>query len=147
MFEPGEFAVLARQLLIGSLDATFDGRGTSDECRLRVALGRAYYALYLATRAVIIRKHGIPSRSINHGVLHTHLRHSKAGREVQALGHELRRLYALRQQADYEMVPTREWQLKLTDRVYVDFVTKQAITSASALDRLDFGPVAELFSR
>jgi hypothetical protein len=66
---------------------------------------------------------------------------------VQALGHELRRLYALRQQADYEMVPTREWQLKLTDRVYVDFMTKQAITSALALDRLDFGPVAELLSR
>jgi len=147
MFEPVEFAVLARQLLIGNLDAALDGRGTSEECRLRAALGRAYYALYLATRAVIVRKHGVPPRSINHGVLHTYLRHSEAGRELQALGQELRRLYALRQQADYEMVPTREWQLKLTDRVYVDFVTKQAITSASALDRLDFGPVAELLRR
>jgi hypothetical protein len=91
--------------------------------------------------------HGLSTRWITHGLLHTTLRHSKAGREVQTLGHELRRLYALRQQADYELVPTREWQEKLADRVYVDFMTRQAIASVSALDRLNFGPVAELLSR
>jgi len=147
VFEPIEFGVLARQLVTGSLATRFDGHGTSDECRLRAALGRAYYALYLATRAAIVRKHGVPSRWITHGLLHTTLRHSKAGREVQTLGHEMRRLYALRQQADYELVPTREWQEKLTDRVYVDFMTKQAIASATALDSLDFGPVAALLGR
>jgi HEPN domain len=147
LFDPIQFGVLAGQLVIGSLDARVDGRGTSDECRLRAALGRAYYALYLATRATIVRKHGVSSRWMTHGLLHTTLRRSKAGREAQTLGYELRRLYALRQQADYELVPTREWQEKLTDRGCVDFMTKQAIASATALGGLDFGPVAALLGR
>jgi uncharacterized protein (UPF0332 family) len=147
VFNPIEFAVLARQLAAGSLDVTFEGAGTSHECRLRAALGRAYYTLYLTTRAVIIRKHGIAPRRLSHGVLYTYLQHSTAGREVQLLGQELARLYTLRQKADYELLPTPEWHRKLTDVRYVDLMAKQAIASASVLDRLDFGPVAELLSR
>lgn len=144
MFEPFEFAVLARQLVIGSLVASVDGHATSEECRLRAALGRAYYALYLSIRGVIARKHNVPIRRITHGALHTFLRHSKAGHDVQTLGHELRRLYALRQQADYEVVPAPEWARKLADATFVEFMTRQAMSSVSALERLDFAPVAEL---
>jgi hypothetical protein len=134
VFEPLELTVLARQLVVGSLDARFGGLGASYECRLRSALGRAYYGLYLSTRALIVRRHGVPSRMVTHGLLHTKLRHSRAGREVQVLGHEMRRLYALRQQA--EMAPTAEWQQKLTDPVFVDFIVKQAIATVSTLERL-----------
>jgi hypothetical protein len=139
--------VLARQLAAGSLDAAFDGIGTSQECRLRAALGRAYYALYLTTRAVIARKHGIQERQVSHGLLYTYLQHSTASLEVQLLGQALYQLYTLRQKADYDVLPTGPWQRKLRDAKYVDLVAKQAIASASALDRLDFGPVAALFSR
>jgi hypothetical protein len=142
-----EFAVLARQLAAGSLDVVVDGLGASEECRLRAALGRAYYALYLTTRAAIARRHGIPPRWISHGALQTVLRHSQAGRQAQALGHELRRLYLLRQKADYEMETSREWERMLKDRRYVEFMTKQAVASASVLDRLDFAPVAALLRR
>ena len=147
MFEPLEYAVLARQLVIGSLVARIDGHVASDECRLRAALGRAYYALYLSIRGEIARRHNVPVHWITHGALHTFLRHSKAGRDVQALGHELRRLYALRQQADYEVVPASEWARKLADATFVEFMTRQAMSSVSTLERLDFAPVAELLRR
>jgi hypothetical protein len=88
VFEPIGLAVLATQLVIGNLDATVERLGASRECRLRTALGGAYYGLYLATRAVIVRRHGVSSRWISHGMLHTQLWHSRAGRDVQALGHE-----------------------------------------------------------
>ncbi|HKP74282.1 MAG TPA: hypothetical protein VJT67_02010 [Longimicrobiaceae bacterium] len=136
--------MLARQLLAADLDASVEGRRVSEECRFRVALGRAYYALFLSIRNAIARQHGIRVGWINHGLLHTYMRHLKAGPEVQALGHELRRLYALRQQADYEMNPTPEWHRKLTDSRYVELMTKQAIAGAATLDQLDFGPVLEL---
>jgi hypothetical protein len=45
------------------------------------------------------------------------------------------------------MAPTFEWQQKLTDPVYVDFVVKQALATALALEQLDFGTVAELIRR
>lgn len=147
MFEPLQYAVLARQLVAGTLDAAFGGMGTSHECRLRAALGRAYYALYLTTRAVIARKHGIQERRLSHSLLYTYLQHSTASLEVQLLGQELYQLYTLRQKADYEVLPSGQWQRKLRDPKYVDLVAKQAIASVSALDRLDFGPVAELLRR
>ena len=131
MFDPFEYVVLARQLLAGSLGAPFEGRRVSEECRLRVALGRAYFALFLSIRNAIAQKHGIRVGWINHGLLHTYMRHSKAGSEMQALGHELRRLYALRQQADYVMNPTHEWHRKLTDSRYVELMTKQAIAGVA----------------
>jgi hypothetical protein len=147
LFEPLQYAVLARQLVAGSLDIEFDGIGTSHECRLRAALGRAYYALYLTTRAVIARKYRVQERRISHGLLYTYLQHSTASLEVRLLGQELYRLYTLRQKADYEVLPTGQWERKMRDPKYVDLMAKQAIASASVLDRLDFGPVAELFSR
>jgi hypothetical protein len=147
LFEPAEFAVLARQLVSGSPGGTLDCHAVSPECRLRAALGRAYYALFLAARGVIARKHEIRPRWITHRELHTYLRHSKAGREVQTLGHEMRRLYALRQQAEYEMIPTPEWRRKLADPVYVDLMVKQAVASVSILERLDFSAVAVLLLR
>jgi hypothetical protein len=147
LFEPLQYAVLARQLVAGSLDAAFGGEGASHECRLRAALGRAYYALYLTTRAVIARKHGIEERRLSHGRLYTYLQHSTASLEVRLLGQELYQLYTLRQKADYEVLLAGQWQRKLTDAKYVDLIAEQAIASASVLDRLDFGPVAELLSR
>jgi hypothetical protein len=146
VFEPLQFAILARQLATGNLGAAFEGIRTSPECRLRAALGRAYYALYLTTREVIARRHGIHPRRLSHGVLFTYLQHSTVSHEVRLLGQQLARLYTLRQKADYEVLPTPEWRRKLTDGRYVDLVAKQAIASALALERLDFGPVAELFS-
>jgi hypothetical protein len=144
VFEPLQFAVLARQLAAGDLDAAFAGMSASHECRLRAALGRAYYALYLTTREVIARRHGINHRRLSHGVLYTYLQHSDVGHEVRLLGQQLAHLYRLRQKADYEVLTTPDVHRKLTDHRYVDLIAKQAIASASVVDRLDFGPAAEL---
>jgi hypothetical protein len=54
---------------------------------------------------------------------------------------------ALRQKADYEVLPAGQWHRKLGDARYVDLLAKQAIASASVPDRLDFGPVAALLRR
>ena len=45
------------------------------------------------------------------------------------------------------VLPAGQWERKMRDPKYVDLMAKQAIASASVLDHLDFGPVAELFSR
>jgi hypothetical protein len=147
LFKPLQFAVLARQLVAGNLDGAFEGVSTSRECRLRAALGRSYYALYLTTREVIARRHGIDHRRLVHGALYTNLQHSTASPGVRLLGQELARLYTLRQKADYEVLPVPEWHRKLTDQRYVELVAKQAMASAVTLDRLDFASVADLFSR
>ena len=146
MFEPLEFAALARQLVVGDLDAEFDAGVPSQECRLRTALGRAYYALYLATRAAIARRHGIQERRLTHGALLTYLQYARMSSEVRLLGQELQRLYRLRQKADYELVPPGDWHARLADPRYVELAAKQAIASARLLEGMDFGPVAALFS-
>jgi hypothetical protein len=144
VFDPVEFAVLARQLASGRLHAALDGVGTSPECRLRTAVGRAYYALYLSTRSAIARRHGIPERRITHGLLYTCLQYARMSGGLRLLGHELQRLYTLRQKADYEVAASARWDARIGDPKYVDMIAKQAISTARALEKLDFEPVAAL---
>jgi uncharacterized protein (UPF0332 family) len=143
--DPSEFAVLSLQLANGDLHRPQLGRVSSEECRVRTAYGRAYYALFLAIRAEIARRHGVPTRRMPHGALYTHLQHTAAGPSVRRLGRELERLYALRQKADYDLAPEASWVGTLQDRQYAELLTKQALDRMSGMSELDFSPIVHRF--
>ncbi|HEX6747167.1 MAG TPA: hypothetical protein VF092_07690 [Longimicrobium sp.] len=146
MFDPIEFAFLARQLAAGDLIVCGDP-AASREAQLRAAFGRAYYAVFLVVRFVLLRRHHIRSQWVDHGNLYNYLQHSRAGEHLNHLGREIERLYRLRQKADYELGPTADWQRRLTNPVLADFLARQAIELTSAVEDLDFSPVVHLFRR
>ena len=144
MFDPVEFAFLARQLAAGDLNASGEP-AASREAQLRAAFGRAYYAVFLAVRSVLLRRYHVRSRWVDHGKLFTHLQHSRAGEHLNHLGREIERLYRLRQKADYDLGPAADWQRRLANPVLADFLARQAIGLTSAVEELDFAPVVHLF--
>lgn len=144
MFDPSEFAVLARQIVAGDLSAPVAGRAASSEARTRAALGRAYYALFLAVRGAIAKKHGIPEGKIAHGSLYTHLQNSKAPPGVQKVGKALEELYELRRHADYELQPRGVWRRHLADPRVADLAAKRALGYAATADSLDYSAVLHL---
>jgi hypothetical protein len=85
-FDSNRFFAVAREL----------AKAPYDEGRLRTAVGRAYYAAFLATRAHL-------------GVSNTELPHGATIREAKArdlpFGNQLDAFRRLRIEADYEMVP------------------------------------------
>src|SRR5215218_9914836 len=96
-------------------DARLQPLAEANEARVRTALGRAYYALYLLVRAEIARRHGVSLRSLQHGAMYTRLQSPRASDEVRQLGLDLQLLYTHRQMADYELDPTLSWKEKLED--------------------------------
>jgi uncharacterized protein (UPF0332 family) len=146
MFDPVEFAFLARQLAAGDLSATAEP-AASREAQLRAAFGRAYYSVFLVVRSILLRRHHVRSEWVDHGCLYQHLQHSRAGEHLNHLGREIERLYRLRQKADYELEPTADWQRRLTSPALADFLASQAIGLTFAVEDLDFTPVAHLFQR
>jgi uncharacterized protein (UPF0332 family) len=143
--DPAEFAVLARQLSRGDLQRGVNGRVASDSSRVRTAYGRAYYALFLSVRAELARRHGIPLRRVAHGALYVHLQHSAAPRQVRKLGRDLEWLYTLRQKADYDLAPAPDWNAKLHDADYVDWLAEQVLLQVAVLNELDFSSVVHRF--
>ena len=74
------------------------GDGSSDETRLRTAVGRAYYGLFLLARA----KTGAYSPTDSHRAVIDALKKTSG---MQAVAGQLDRMRRLRTVADYEMVP------------------------------------------
>lgn len=136
-FEPSDFLELARQLVPSQ------GQELA-EARVRTALGRAYYALYLLVRAEISRKHGILPRHLPHGTVYTRLQSPLASDEVRRLGRNLEWMYTLRQKADYELELGPAWRDRLTDATAATGVAQLAMEFAALLPRLDFSPLVPL---
>jgi hypothetical protein len=141
MFPPADFLRVALELAI---DARRQPLADARSARVRTALGRTYYALYLLVRAEIARRHGIPVRHLQHGLVYTRLQSPLAGDGVRALGRDLERLYTLRQKADYELDPDLLWKEQLDDAVGAEALAHRAWELASALPQLDFSPIVPL---
>lgn len=140
-FPPAAFLHLAQQLVAQVEPSSPEMR----EARVRTALGRTYYALYLLVRAEIMRRHGIPLRRLQHGVVYTRLQSSVASEEVRRVGRMLEWLYALRQKADYEPAADPAWRGRLEDPVGAGELAVSALAIAAKLPKLDFSAVAPLF--
>lgn len=134
MFDPAEFIHLAGQL------ASDPG-----SARVRAAYGRAYYGLYLSVRREIAGRHRIHRRRLTHGVLYSYLQSPRATTEVRRLGQELERLYALRQEADYELAPEEPWRRHMEDHRLAATRAARALTLSRSLPGLDFSSVIPLF--
>ena len=143
MFPPTSFIHLAHQLVTS-------GAGeppSSPEmiaARVRTALGRSYYAVYLLVRAEISRRHGIAPRHLQHGAVYTRLQSSTANDDVRRLGRKLEWMYTLRQKADYELDPDSPWREHLHDVEGAEAIALTALELAQAIPQLDFSPVAAL---
>lgn len=141
-FDPDHFIGLAVVLAQAS-----DPRLLPDlePARLRTALGRAYYGLYLQVRNAIAVRHGIALRRLGHGAVYTHLQNSRLTAETRALGRYLQHLYLLRQKADYELAPDPLWRSKLGDPEVATAAAVEARRLARLIPACDFSPVAHLF--
>src|SRR5215218_2154072 len=119
-------------------DARLQPLAEANEARVRTALGRAYYALYLLVRAEIARRHGVSIRSLQHGALYTRLQSPRASDEVRQLGRDLQLMYTLRQRADYEMDPPPSWKKQLEDPTGAEALVRRAGELARTIPHLDF---------
>lgn len=103
-FDPNRFLGLARELASNS----------DDEARLRTAVGRAYYSVFLQAREIL----GIRERRRVHGLVIGRLRSVD-----RASGDQLDLLQALRGEADYDLA-TRNWRSNWTVASdYATFIT------------------------
>jgi hypothetical protein len=141
VFPPAEFLRLATRLID---DARREPLSESNAARVRTALGRAYYALYLLVRTEIMRRHGVPVRSLQHGAMYTRLQSPRASDEVRQLGRDLQLLYTLRQKADYELDPAPSWKRQLEDPGGAEALVRRARELAGTISRLDFSPIVSL---
>jgi hypothetical protein len=140
-FDPNQFISLA-------LDLTRVNKvhpSGVEAARVRTALGRAYYGLYLQVRTAIAGRHGVPLRRLRHGPVYTHLQNSRLPVETRALGRYLQHLYTLRQKADYELSPDELWRSKLGDPEVAAAAAVEARRLARMIPSCDFSPVAHLF--
>lgn len=103
-------------------------KGTSDEAKLRVAVGRAYYALFLIAREKT-------------GVVTTDNVHSAVMRELRSLGYrtiarQLQALKILRVVADYQLLPEnptqRNWKRNWST---TQAITKQILPKLRSMKR------------
>src|SRR5262249_55097509 len=124
VFSPEEFIHLAGEIARGT------GLTGSSAGRARTAYGRAYYGLFLIVRSILVHRHGIPVRRIEHGPLHMRLQHSTIRGELRDLGRELQRLYSLRRTADYEIAPPHQWRRRVEDPGIAAVAAGQALKFA-----------------
>jgi uncharacterized protein (UPF0332 family) len=92
MFDPTLFLNMAQEL----------GQ-TSEEERLRTAIGRAYYAVFLVAR----EKLGVVTRRRVHQTVIEELKKTPG---MRAIGDQLDRLRQLRTEADYDLRSTSNWR-------------------------------------
>jgi len=143
VFPPTSFIHLARQLVTsGAGEPPSSPEMTA--ARVRTALGRSYYAVYLLVRAELSRRHGILPRYLQHGAVYTRLQSSTASEDVRRLGRKLEWMYTLRQKADYELDPDSPWREHLHDVEGAEAIALTALELARAIPQLDFSPVAAL---
>ncbi|HEX6747169.1 MAG TPA: hypothetical protein VF092_07700 [Longimicrobium sp.] len=139
-FEPVEFLDVAIEICTKARALSYPS-----EPWVRTAAGRAYYGLYLIVRSAIADRHNISQRRLNHGAVCSHLQNSRLSHDVRAVGRHLEYLYALRRRADYELLPERHWQVRLSDPNAVMALTLEADRLARTVPHLDFTPIAHLF--
>jgi hypothetical protein len=140
VFDPVDFVHLARALA----DEASAAPSQTRSARLRAAYGRLYYGVYLHVRAVLMIRHNLPERLLNHGTLQSRLQFGSSPRPLRRVGSELQRLYMLRQQADYELAPEPRWQRQLDDPALVKTLVVRALDVIAAVGELDFTPVVHL---
>lgn len=103
-FDPALFAEAGQSIAKqGSIDK---------EARTRIAIGRAYYALFLSIRTAIRTEEGKEPHGrgdqIGHGNL-TNVLYSSDNPELNGLAEILGQLYEARRQADYVLEPAGRW--------------------------------------
>jgi uncharacterized protein (UPF0332 family) len=133
-FDPSAFLEVA--------DKVLDNMAIEKRARVRAAIGRAYYSLFLSTRQAGCRSCGkhIDSK-VEHGALKDAL-FAGAARisdddertTVETLAKLLDELYAARSESDYRLQPTPAWEAKLAKpKTARSFVAR----TKAAIKRLD----------
>jgi uncharacterized protein (UPF0332 family) len=92
--EPKSFCEVAQQLNASTPP-------TGEPC-FRTAIGRAYYAAYLATRAALRSQFNAPTLDVGHSVLVNALRFDAPDQQVRKIGSLLASMRERRERADYE---------------------------------------------
>ena len=132
-FDPALFAKVGRSITRqGSLDK---------EARIRTAIGRAYYALFLAIRTAIRNREGreIHGRGdrIDHGKLKNFL-YAANDPKLKSLAGVLNDLYEARRQADYVLEPVGHWEGYFTRTRNAERLLKQVEATIRQLPNIDF---------
>ncbi|HSU13438.1 hypothetical protein [Longimicrobium sp.] len=141
MFEPLRFVQLGQELARDAAGLQAQAR----EARIRNAYGRLYYGLFLSVREVLLRRHRLPSRRIDHGKIYTHLQNSRLANEARVLGREMQRLYNLRRTADYDLAPPPAVLKQLEDFENAQILAARALAWVPRIPHLDLTPVVHLF--
>jgi hypothetical protein len=133
-FDPVQFVILAR--------ATVDNLALDAEARSRGAIGRAYYALFLAVRVAIFQSKGAPiDGRLSHGRL-TDVLFDSGNEDFLALAQTLQSLYDARQHADYRLDPPPPWDRKVGKPSNAKAYVKRAEGALREIRKLDFTPIA-----
>lgn len=119
------------------------------EARTRSAIGRAYYSLFLATRAAIAKAVGKDiDTDIDHGDLTNKLFAASSetnNEDLSATAKTLSDLYMARKQADYRLAPEPKWAAKLSKPEYARGLTTRAEDAIKRLPKLDFSAMTGRF--
>lgn len=139
-FDPALFAQVGKSL-------TEQGR-LDKEARTRTAIGRAYYALYLAIRKVIREAegkaiHGRQDR-VRHGALLSTLA-SASNHDLVVLAETLAELYEARRQADYVLEPQGRWIKYCQNPRNAKRLLKRAEAEIRRLPMIDFTEIIGKF--
>lgn len=136
MYDPVQFAEIAIRIA--------EEKNYDPESRSRTALGRAYYALFLATRAAIRRAQGrdIDEKIRKHGDL-TNVLFDSGDDELIALGTTLQDLYEYRRRADYVLAPDESWRARISKPTTASMKAKTAKKAIEMIRSLDFSPVVD----
>lgn len=116
------------------------------EARIRTAIGRAYYALFLSIRTEIRTLEGkaIHGRGdqIDHGALKNFLYLAK-NTDLNNLARTLDELYEARRQADYVLEPTGRWERYYESPRNAKRLLKRAEAEIRRLPNIDFTEMVE----
>lgn len=138
MFTPEELIHFAREIA-GSRALT-----GSAAVRARTAHSRTYYGLFLIIRSILVGRHGLHVRRVEHGLLIRRMQYSSVSGELRELGRELERLYSIRQKADYDLAPSPEWQTRVEDPEFAAVSAARVLVIAERVRHLDFSPLVPL---
>ena len=135
-FDPALFASVGRSL-------TRQGR-LDKEARTRTAIGRAYYALFLAIRTAIRTQEGRAIHGRNDRIDHGKLRDVLASAndpDLNSLAKTLSDLYEARRQADYVLQPIGGWAKYCESPRRADRLLKIVEAAIRKLSTIDFTEV------
>ena len=137
LFDPALFAQVGRSIIRpSSLDK---------EARVRTAVGRAYYALFLAIRTEIRVQEGRPPHGRDDRIDHGNLKNSLASAnnpDLNRLSEILSRAYEARRQADYVLEPTGRWNGYFTKPRNAEKLLRSVEAEIRNLRNIDFKEMA-----